>query len=35
MRSPLSAELTKRIQQWSRVNGDDARAEAMQQLKVF
>jgi hypothetical protein len=25
----LSAELTKRIEHWSRANGDDARAEAM------
>jgi hypothetical protein len=28
----LSAELTKRIEHWSRANGDDARTEAMQQL---
>jgi hypothetical protein len=28
----LTAALTKRIEQWSRANGDDSRAEALHQL---
>jgi metal-responsive CopG/Arc/MetJ family transcriptional regulator len=30
----LSAELTKRIDQWTKANGEDSRSEALRQLLV-